>query len=180
MLGTTIKKLRKDIGITQMVLAKALNVSKSTIAMWETNCREPDLDTIKKIAEFFGVSVDYLTGNKITVDYSGIDETKEFCLKHYPLYSQKIEGLLDDLDRLSDKGIDEACKRVHELTLLDEYSAEYIPTSEELSEINRLVEKSDYTMNIAAATGEEGMTDAKIREVNEFAEQIRKMENGSE
>ena len=40
MLGDRIKELRNQMNIFQQDLAKALNVSKSTVAMWETNKRE--------------------------------------------------------------------------------------------------------------------------------------------
>lgn len=63
MLGDNIKELRNNKGIYQQELADALSVSKSTVAMWETNKREPDLNMIKKIAAFFNVSIDYLSNN---------------------------------------------------------------------------------------------------------------------
>ena len=123
-LGDTIKQLRNDANITQSVLAAHMNVSKSTIAMWETNNREPDIETLKKIAEFFGVSVDYLTGHTFKLDYSFLDETKEYCKKYFPRHSEKIEHLLFDIDALTDKGVDEACKRINELTMIPEYANE--------------------------------------------------------
>lgn len=61
-LGSRIAKLRKDRGLTQMQFAKYLGKATSTIAMWETNNREPAQQHIIKIAKFFGVSVDYLMG----------------------------------------------------------------------------------------------------------------------
>ena len=62
MLGEKIKELRKNKGILQKELADRLSVGKSTVAMWETNKREPDIDTIMKISEFLDVSVDELLG----------------------------------------------------------------------------------------------------------------------
>lgn len=55
----TIRKRRK---LTQRDLASKLNISQSTIALYETGARKPDPDTINKIADFFDVSTDYLLG----------------------------------------------------------------------------------------------------------------------
>lgn len=64
MLGDKIKELRKSKRINQMTLSKYLNVSKGAIGMWETNKREPDIQTIKRIANYFNVSLDYLLENE--------------------------------------------------------------------------------------------------------------------
>ncbi len=63
MIGDKLKKLRKENGIYQKDLAEALSVSKSTIAMWETGNRLPDIETVKRIADYFGVTVEYLIGS---------------------------------------------------------------------------------------------------------------------
>lgn len=60
MFDDKLKELRKKRGIYQKDLADELSVSKSTVAMWETGSRMPDVETIKRIASFFNVSVDYL------------------------------------------------------------------------------------------------------------------------
>lgn len=60
MLGEKIKELRKNKGILQKELADRLSVGKSTVAMWETNKREPDAETIAKIADILGVTTDML------------------------------------------------------------------------------------------------------------------------
>ena len=60
MLGDIIKKLRNNKKMLQQDLADVLTVSKSTIAMWETNKRIPDTTMLVKIADFFEVTVDYL------------------------------------------------------------------------------------------------------------------------
>ena len=59
---TRLKELRKAAGYTQDKLAKAISVSRSTVAMWETSSHAPDYQTIAKLAEIFGVSVDYILG----------------------------------------------------------------------------------------------------------------------
>lgn len=57
-----IIKLRKEKDLSQEQLAKELNVSKSTIAMWETGNRCPSAEMYDQIADFFNVDIDYLYG----------------------------------------------------------------------------------------------------------------------
>lgn len=56
-----IKDLRAEKGISQNELAKALGLTQQAISAYENGLREPDLETLQKIADFFNVSVDYLT-----------------------------------------------------------------------------------------------------------------------
>ena len=57
-----LRELRKRSGLTQDELADKLNISRSTIAMYESGKREADFDTLFSIAEFFNESVGYLLG----------------------------------------------------------------------------------------------------------------------
>ena len=73
MLGERLKKLRKERNLTQIQLAAELNVANATIAMWETNKRTPDLKTVHRLADFFGVTTDYLAGESLDqIHYSGL------------------------------------------------------------------------------------------------------------
>ncbi|MDE7214507.1 MAG: helix-turn-helix domain-containing protein [Clostridia bacterium] len=60
--GEKLKELRQEKNIGQIQLAKELGVGKSVISLWELNRCEPTLSNLVKIAEFFGVSIDYLAG----------------------------------------------------------------------------------------------------------------------
>ncbi|MEG6523087.1 helix-turn-helix domain-containing protein [Desulfotomaculum sp. 1211_IL3151] len=64
-----MRELRESHNLTQQTLAEALNVGKSAIALYETEKRQPDPDTLKKLAQFFGCSIDYLLG--LSDDYQG-------------------------------------------------------------------------------------------------------------
>ena len=57
-----LKDLRKANKISQQGLSNEIGVSRSTIAMWETGKSEPANDDLNRIADFFGVSLDYLLG----------------------------------------------------------------------------------------------------------------------
>ncbi|MDY0235105.1 MAG: helix-turn-helix transcriptional regulator [Gudongella sp.] len=63
MLGDRIKKERISKDITQLELSKVLEVSTSTVGMYEQNRRSPDNETLTKLAKYFNVSTDYLLGN---------------------------------------------------------------------------------------------------------------------
>ena len=54
--------LRKERGMTQEELAKAINKKRSTLSGYETEGKEPDLELVCFLAKYFGVSTDYLLG----------------------------------------------------------------------------------------------------------------------
>lgn len=60
--GEKLKELRKEKNIGQIELAKQLGVGKSIISLWENNECEPTLSKLVAIANFFGVTTDYLCG----------------------------------------------------------------------------------------------------------------------
>lgn len=55
-----LRELRKKTGITMKELGIEIGVAESTISQYETGKRQPDYETLLKLGEFFGVSVDYL------------------------------------------------------------------------------------------------------------------------
>ena len=57
--AANITELRKSRQLTQLELAEKLNYSDKTISKWERGDGLPDLKTICRMAEIFGVSVDY-------------------------------------------------------------------------------------------------------------------------
>jgi transcriptional regulator with XRE-family HTH domain len=64
MIGERLRKLRKAKGMTQEQVAAYLNAAKSTVSQYENNVNEPDLKTLVKLADLFGVTVDYLFGRE--------------------------------------------------------------------------------------------------------------------
>lgn len=57
-----LRELRTQKGLTQAELSKTLQVSASSIGMYEQGRREPDNETLGKIANYFNVTTDYLLG----------------------------------------------------------------------------------------------------------------------
>ena len=57
-----LKSLRAEKGISQSALSDYMGVTQQAIAKWETDKATPDPDSLKRLANFFCVSVDYLVG----------------------------------------------------------------------------------------------------------------------
>jgi len=57
-----LRKLRQQRGLSQADLGGEIGVAQSTVGMWESGKREPDFETLLKLARFFSVSVSYLLG----------------------------------------------------------------------------------------------------------------------
>ena len=78
-----LKELREERGLTQRDLAKALNLSKGSIGMWESTDRIPNAKQLVQLATFFGVSVDSLLDiNEITSEEkaAGASATKKISI----------------------------------------------------------------------------------------------------
>lgn len=65
-IGQKLRELRRKEKLTQYELSQILHVTPGSVGMWETDKREPDLQMINIIADYFGVSVDYLLSKEST------------------------------------------------------------------------------------------------------------------
>ncbi|PAD17376.1 helix-turn-helix domain-containing protein [Shouchella clausii] len=76
-LGERIRSLREKEGLTQKQLAEKLKIPHQNLSNYERNFRQPDYETLNKIASYFDVSVDYLLGrtdnpnSDISIAYDG-------------------------------------------------------------------------------------------------------------
>ncbi|MGN1096346.1 MAG: helix-turn-helix domain-containing protein [Christensenellales bacterium] len=59
-----IKELLRANGLNQSKLASGINVNQSTVCNWLNGKKEPSIESLWKLADFFDVSVDYLIGRK--------------------------------------------------------------------------------------------------------------------
>lgn len=59
-----LKKARQDTGFTQIEIEKELNIPRSTLANWEIGRTQPDIESLGILADFYGVSTDWLLGTK--------------------------------------------------------------------------------------------------------------------
>lgn len=104
MLGNRLRLLRTQRKLTQEEVAKKIGVARTTYAMYEQNSREPDNDTLQKLADYFEVSVDYLLGrtDDPTPPSDGVElSERELLLKELEQYGNLFfqgggEDLSDD------------------------------------------------------------------------------------
>ena len=68
MFGDTLRELRLSKKLTQEETAKIIGVARGTYTHYELNKREPDNDTLLKIANLFGVTTDYLLGHTNSIE----------------------------------------------------------------------------------------------------------------
>lgn len=59
-----LKKARTDTGFTQREVEKETGIKQSTIASYEIGRTQPDIETLGILADFYGVSLDWLVGTK--------------------------------------------------------------------------------------------------------------------
>ncbi len=70
MVSDSIKKLRKEKGMTQDELAAKLMVTRQAVSNWEMGKTQPDVETLTRLAEIFGVSVERIIYGKEKKDWN--------------------------------------------------------------------------------------------------------------
>lgn len=68
MIGQRIRDLRKQRKMSQTELANILHVSQQTVTAWETGKAEPASSAVSNLADYFGVTTDYLLGRESKAD----------------------------------------------------------------------------------------------------------------
>lgn len=71
MFSNVLKRLRINSGLSQEELGKKLGLAKSTISMYESGTREPNLETLEAIADLFNVDMNTLTDSKSSAKLNG-------------------------------------------------------------------------------------------------------------
>ncbi len=91
MLGSNIKSLRALRGINQEDLGKRIGVSKQSVSNWENENILPSIEMLVRIADFFGVTTDFLLGRSEhrTLDTSGLGDEE---LSH-------LQVIIDDMKK---------------------------------------------------------------------------------
>lgn len=122
-LGSNLFKARKNVGLSQEIVAEKLGVSRQTISKWETDETIPDIYQSKKLAKLYNLSLDELiefdiNQKEIEKVIKNTDEKKEEKInwtkawgKKYPIlvtyqkevnihkYAKEIRRLFNDLER---------------------------------------------------------------------------------
>lgn len=106
MFGERLKSILQDREISQTKLADILNTTSQCVNRWCNNITQPDNDTIVEIAQFLGVSTDFLLGNDTVLsDYE--QELREIEILKKLLI--KVGYMTDDED-LSKKELENLMK----------------------------------------------------------------------
>ena len=116
-----LQELRKHKGLTQEELAEALFVSRTAVSKWESGRGYPNIDSLKAIAKFFGITVDeLLSGDELLTIAEKDNEQKENHIRELvfglldisvsmllflPFFGQKANDTLQSVSLLSLNGI---------------------------------------------------------------------------
>lgn len=111
-----LKELRCSRRLSQKELADLLKISKSSINMYERGEREPKLDTLEAIADFFNVDMDYLMG--ITSDI------KTFEVLPQNQFSPDEEKLVNAYRSFNAEGQERLLQYALDMAQLDRYKKE--------------------------------------------------------
>ncbi|MBO1309747.1 MULTISPECIES: helix-turn-helix domain-containing protein [Faecalibacterium] len=134
MFSERLKRLRMEKGITQKELADRLHISRSTIAGYESLGKEPDGEKLCALADFFGVSVDYLLG---------VTDSRELTSPAPAAAQRPAEAAIaGELGSLSDRQLDRLLGYIQALKELPEGAA---------SQNTTIVEKNVSEENSSAA-----------------------------
>ena len=96
MFNNTFKELRLQRAMSQKQLARELNCSQSTVGYWETGERIPSFDKLQSIANYFGVTVDFLLGREEERDPTKLDDFS------YALFNETKDLTEEDKQQLMD------------------------------------------------------------------------------
>jgi transcriptional regulator with XRE-family HTH domain len=92
-LAEKLKKLRQERGWSQEYLAQMVGIGQQYISKYESGKQSPSFKTLEKLADTFGVSVDFLR-TKEKIDLSGLN-----------IKDKKLLDLLNELDALNEEDL---------------------------------------------------------------------------
>jgi len=114
--GNRIAFLRDQRGWTQEELSSSLGISRAALSHYEKNRREPDTETLAKIADLFGVSIDYLVGRTNRPDMIVDGDVREFVSQLELTSEVRIDGRRTKADPRGSQ----ALHRLHSGRTIDE------------------------------------------------------------
>ena len=78
-----IRELRKSEQKTQEEIAKMLNIATSTYGSYELGANEPNIETLIKLANYYGVSLDYLVGRDFNNEFGYMSEEEQGLVREF-------------------------------------------------------------------------------------------------
>lgn len=94
MFGDRLKELRKGKNLTQEEIGEICQVAKQTISNWENNITQPPFEIVNKLAQYFGVSVEYLL-NFTQDDLDKIEKLKQ-ALKEAGMWDYEMDDMSEE------------------------------------------------------------------------------------
>ncbi|WP_161979580.1 helix-turn-helix domain-containing protein [Streptococcus sp. S784/96/1] len=76
MFSERLKSLRKEAKLTQKEISNIFNTTQQSYSQWESGKRKPSQETLEKFANYYNVSIDYLTGKSDIKNPAIIDEKR--------------------------------------------------------------------------------------------------------
>ena len=168
MLGEKIKKYREEKKMTQVEVAEVLGVKPATISKYEAGTLEPNIESLKKLAELFGISVDELL-KEDEFDVSKINvlevlrEQKEMKLKGNLYHNTQIIFAYNTNHIEGSKLTEDQTRYIYETnTLLTE--KESITNLDDIIETANHFKLVDYMLDVA----DEELTEEMIKEFHKI------------
>ena len=96
-----IKELRKKNNLTQQQLANIVGITATGVSYWETGNATPNMETLNKLSNYFGVTVNYLLGIKDNMEEDN-SRTAILFRKTEQVAPEEKDKMLDILDSTID------------------------------------------------------------------------------
>lgn len=109
-----LKDLREDEELNQGDIAKILNITRQQYQLYESGNREIKFNQVIKLAEFYGVSIDYIAGrtkDKRGLTRSDIAEDETALIKAFRSFSERQKGRIEQVIKDIEKEQEQECKR---------------------------------------------------------------------
>ena len=104
-----IKFLRRQVGLSQKELADVFGMSRSAVSMWENGRSLPEGETLKRLADYFKVPVDFLLGRDETVQATSQSDV----LIDPDMVTQMIDSVTKSIDPEILEGLKESLKKTY-------------------------------------------------------------------
>ncbi|MCH5195906.1 MAG: helix-turn-helix domain-containing protein [Oscillospiraceae bacterium] len=114
-----LRELRNSRDLTQQNLADCLNISKSSVNMYERGEREPGIALLESIADFFNVDLDYLTGKSDNPQKYLLQEETTNNLEH--LLTKDEYNIIHAFRSFNDEGKEKILDTISDMIQLDRY-----------------------------------------------------------
>lgn len=112
--GSRLKKSRKNRGLTQKEVYEKIGITDKSLSRYENNISDPDNDSLRSLCELYGVSSDYIIGNKkeaantssdskLDIVVKRIEEDLNVSISDDPMIMEALENYIVTLGNIKKK-----------------------------------------------------------------------------